>query len=569
MNQKFQHSLRAARWFLPGLAALLVYAQVVTHTYIDFDDQHYTYENAMVVQGLTWEGVRWAFEDSHVANYHPLTWLSHMLDFDLFGNSPGAFALENAVFHALNAMLVARLMLMLFGSPGIAIALGVVFAIHPKLVEAVAWISQRKTLLATLFALASALLYLRASRNTTARARTVAFLGSLACYALSLLSKGMYVTMPAILPILEMLRADQARKTASTDSADDDSLRQLLSWSSIRRLAARMAPYIALALAFSWATYLAQAKDEAVQSFEHLSLGSRLATTLFGFKTYLLHFVYPEGLSVFYPRTEGWSLSQLALAGGTLIALTIGLLLVRRWCGMTPLLGWFLFLGMLVPVIGIVQVGDQASADRYMYGPILGLLIAAAGLTRGIFDHGPARNLRRVGIWALAAWLAFATITAFKQVQYWNNSYALAKASEESVGPHPQILGIQATILLRAREYQATADLCRKILAMDPTHLASIQNLAVAEFCLGNTDLAIKLCRYYADLRPGASVAYTNLAIFLKKSGRHAEALEAIAEARSRPPLNTSEATLLDRLERELQETKREVPEHLPPKPNS
>lgn len=544
--------LRLALWCLPSIAALLIYAQVISHTYIDFDDQHYTYENAMVVKGLTWEGVRWAFEDSHVANYHPLTWLSHMLDFDLFGNSPGAFALENAVIHAINAVLVARLLASIFGSTGIGIALGVVFAIHPKLVEAVAWISQRKTLLSTLFALASAILYLRSTRPGIERTRFVPLAAAIACYALSLLAKGMYVTMPAILPILEMLRADQAQHSATRESRWDSSIHAFLRWEALRGLAMRIAPFIVLALGFSWATYLAQAKDQAVQSFEYVPLGSRLATSLFGFKTYLLHFVYPEGLSVFYPRTEGWTVSRLGLAGGSLVTLTGTLYFVRRWCGATPILGWFLFLGMLAPVIGIVQVGDQASADRYMYGPILGLLITAAGLTRGIFDHGPGRKLRRVGVGAFAAWLAFASIAAAKQVQYWKNSYALAKASEESVGPHPQILGIQASILLRAREYQATADLCRKILAMDPTHLASIQNLAVAEFCLGNTDLAIELCRYYAELRPGASVAYTNLAIFLKKSGRYTEALKAISAARSRPPLNTSEAKLLDRLEREI-----------------
>lgn len=549
------HLHRFARnsiWMLPGLVAAALYFQVWDHIYIEFDDMYYTYESPMVVRGLTWEGLVWAFEDSHVANYHPLTWLSHMLDFELFGNRPGIFALENGAIHGLNSILVAVLFAVLFKSKSLGIVVGIVFAAHPKLVEAVAWISQRKTLLSTFFALGTMILYLRSLNEDRRVTRPALYASALGLYILSLLAKGMYVTMPAVLLILEIVERERRAMIGASPPPHPTDEPYQLTWPNIRGMLVRLSPFAVLGLLFSALTFWAQAGDEAVQSFEVIPFSDRLTTATVGLMTYLKHFVYPVGLSVFYPRPETWSLGTVIGSSGLLLLISIGLAALRNVAGRTAFLGWVLFLGMLLPVIGIIQVGDQASADRYMYGPILGLLIVAACLLPLAWSRTERVGIQRLIVGAVAAWTCFACVATFRQVSYWTDSYSLALASEAGVGPHPQLLTIRGTILSRAKRYDQAIPLYRKVLEILPTHPTALQNLAVAEFAVGNSEEAVRLCRLHINLDPTNSGSYTNLALFLTKMGRDDEARAAIVSARARRSLAMSEINFLNSIEAEL-----------------
>lgn len=536
-RSRFIDLIRRAGWFAPIVVTAFLYLQVGDHQYIDFDDMYYTYENPMVVQGLTIDGLRWAFTESYFANYHPLTWISHMADFQFLGNNPGSFALENATIHAVNSLLIALLLARLFGSQGIGIAAGVVFAAHPQLVEAVAWISQRKTLLSTMFALGSIHLYLSSLRHNATSVHVPRYTLAVLLYILSLLSKGMYVTLPAILIILEFVARS---RTVIGAKVGENGPALLFDRRHIIQLAYRCVPFTILAFAFAAVTFWAQAGYGAVQSAETLPLTTRLATALVGVTTYLRQFVFPSGFSIYYPRPDSVNAVVLASSALTFVGISWIAFYIRKSVGLAPLLGWMLFLAMILPVVGLVQVGDQARADRYMYGPILGFLIAIAAIAESTAKHLRSRSLKTLGAATLIAWLLITGALAFRQVSHWFSSYTIGMTSEANVGPAPQLVGLQATALIRAHKFKTAIPLYRKVLASTPDHLSTLNNLAFAELKVGNTEEAIALCKQHIELAPEIGSAYANLALAYAQSGRPEEARQVMDAAANRKMLSLS-----------------------------
>jgi protein O-mannosyl-transferase len=427
-----------------GLAAITValYWPVHRHDFINFDDRDYVTENPTVRAGITWPGVRWAFGDSHASNWHPLTWLSHMLDCQVFGLKPGAHHLVSLGFHIASTLLLFLALNQMTRAAWRSALVAALFAWHPLHVESVAWVAERKDVLSAFFFMLTLWAYGRygavqslkskvqsreagavsqhaESRSPQHATRTTQhttrfYLLALFFFALGLLCKPMLVTLPFVLLLLDYwpLRRFELKTL-------DFRLKTLVP------LLREKAPFFALALAVGIVTLLAQ--QAAAQSLEQWPLGSRLANALAAYSAYLGKMVWPRNLSVFYPHAPipAWQMALSAILLTCLTVLCVRQARSRPWL----LVGWTWFGVMLLPVIGLVQVGWQSMADRYTYLPLIGVFIM---LVWGAVDLCPCsrtgRLLLRLGaVLVLGACLA---ATRF-QLKYWQDSLALFRRALE------------------------------------------------------------------------------------------------------------------------------------------
>jgi tetratricopeptide (TPR) repeat protein len=385
------------------LATLATYAPTFSAGFVDVDDADFVTENERVRDGLTWDGVAAAFGSAHAGNWFPLTWLSHMADVAAFGLSPGAHHAVNVALHALNAVLLFAALRSLTGALAPSFAVAAVFALHPVQVESVAWISQRKTTLSTGFGFLAIWLYARYARSGARRA----YRASLGAFALSLLSKQTLVTMPFLLLLLDFWPL--ARLSAA-------------SW---RRLAIEKVPYALLAVAASAAAVVAQ--TEAIATGATFPLPVRLGNAILSYVRYLTAFVWPAKLAFFYPLLpEDVTPARVAGAAALLLAISAAALAFGRRERRHLLVGWLWFLGTLVPVIGVVQIGAQAMADRYAYVPLCGLAIAVVwSLREGLASPRAGGALRAAAAVGFAAVCLVLAVATRRQAEKWHDSIAL------------------------------------------------------------------------------------------------------------------------------------------------
>ncbi len=353
---------------LLALFTVLVYLPVWFHGYIFFDDPGYVTDNAIVQNGLTWAGLKWAFAGWHAGNWHPLTWLSHELDCELFGLNAGAHHLVNVLFHAANAMLVFRLWLRLANDFWPSALVAALFAWHPLHVESVAWVAERKDVLSTFFGLLALLAYARFARSnpipgTAGPLPRKDFLLAVIFFALGLLAKPMLVTLPFVMLLLDCWPLQRA-----TDGRDK--------LSEYWHLVLEKWPLFLLAAISCVITFLAQ-REQAVVSLQEYSVGLRLENVVISYADYILKTIWPANLAVFYPLPAYFPAYKIALAALFLLGISIFAWRLRRQAPCL-LIGWLWFLGTLVPVIGLVQAGQQAMADRYTYFPAVGLFVMIA-----------------------------------------------------------------------------------------------------------------------------------------------------------------------------------------------
>ena len=355
---------RAALAALVFALASAVYLPIREHAWLNYDDDQYVSQNPELRRGLDSQGIRWALTTQEGANWFPLTRLSWMLDLELHGLDAGSFLLTNLLLHALASALFFLALSSLTGELPRSAFAAALFAVHPLHVESVAWISARKDVLSGVFFMLTLLAYAAAEHARRSRGAQLAVFASL---ALGLLAKPTLVTLPCVLLLLDgwpLGRLAQGER-------NPDARR-------LARAASEKLPLFALAAAASFITWHAQAAARVVASLDRVPLGERVANALVAYAIYLRQFAWPSGLAVFYPHPgAGLALWKPLLAGTLLLGLT-GLAL-RSWPRRAYLaVGWLWFLGMLVPTIGLVQVGSQAHADRYMYLPLAGLAIALA-----------------------------------------------------------------------------------------------------------------------------------------------------------------------------------------------
>jgi len=425
---------------LLALITLLVYLPAARDGFINFDDQDYVTENSVVQKGLTWTGIKWAFTTGHASNWHPITWLSHMADCELFGLNAGAHHSVNALFHTANAVLLLLLLFRLTGALWPSAFVAALFAWHPLHVESVAWISERKDVLSTFFALLTLLAYTRYAQKKSGVERrasradtTVPALGSrlwtfdytlaLIFFALGLMSKPMLVTLPFVMLLLDYwplqrlptLNPSARRSTAKTVPP-----------ATCRRLALEKWPFFLLAAASCVVTFLVQSQRSgaAVASLELVPLHYRFCNALASYGLYLLKTVWPVRLAVFYPLPEHLTWLLMAATASAIVLVIISGVVWRAGRAHAYLpVGWLWFLGTLVPVIGLVQVGSAALADRYTYFPLIGVFIA---VTFGLCDLAGRFQFPPKAI-ATAAALILATCLMLteNQLRYWRDSETL------------------------------------------------------------------------------------------------------------------------------------------------
>jgi Flp pilus assembly protein TadD len=523
-----------------GLGALALYAQVASFPFILFDDTRYVLDNPVVRDGLTWEGVRWAFTALHASNWHPFTWLSHMLDVELFGLEAGAHHAVNAVLHATNAGLLFIVLARTTGARGASAAVAALFAVHPLHVESVAWVAERKDLLSTLFGFAALGAWARYARSP----RPGRYAAVCLLFAASLLSKPMWVTFPALLLLLDVWPLQRVEGMA----LPRDPAAPVFPRVSLSRALGEKLPLLVLAAASSLVTIVAQQRGGSLTGLE-MGLGPRAANAVVAYATYLAQTIWPVRLSVFYPHPVGALAAQdVALAAALLGALTAGAVAVARRAPWVPV-GWLWFLGTLVPVIGLVQVGAQAHADRYTYLPHVGLFVAVAFSARLL--PAAARRLAPAGV-ALAM-VALAAVT-WLRVADWASHEQLFRAAlavspgnalaHAALGDGARAAGRSAEALLHAREAAR----------LDPASPRLANNLGVILREAGLLDEAREALWRAAELDPDYLSPHVNLAQLERQAGDPAAAADALGEVlRLRPGdlgATTDRAMLLEGLGR-------------------
>ncbi len=492
-----------------GLAALVaaVYWGVGEHGFINSDDPRYVYQNPRVRAGLTMDGVRWAFTTFHAANWHPLTWLSHMLDVDLFGVDPGWHHRVNVLLHAINAVLLFVLLRSASGAIWRAALVAALFAVHPLHVESVAWVAERKDVLSTLFAFLAMIAYVRwVRRRTPSRYALVAV-----ALALGLLSKPMLVTLPLVLLLLDWWPlgrfADGFRPSAAP-------------------LVREKLPLLALSAASCAVTYVAQARGGAVSSVQGLPLGIRLANAALSYVGYLAKAFWPSRLAAVYPHpalTSGGMPAASVVASVLLLAGITSLVLWQARRRPWLVTGWLWYLVTLVPVIGIVQVGMQAMADRYTYVPLTGIFVALAW---SVPDVAAARRLRVGLVGAAAILVLVASGVARRQVGYWRDDFtllghALAVTEENSVAWRN--LG---AAYVDTRQYAPAIPALRESLRLVPSDPKAWINLGIAFASLGEDSEAVSSFHEAIRLDPADAFAWYNLGVAHAKQGRWDRAVE-------------------------------------------
>ncbi|MEW6303127.1 MAG: tetratricopeptide repeat protein [Verrucomicrobiota bacterium] len=508
---------RAQFAIFSALLAFLVvalYWPVRDFEFLDFDDHLYA-TNAKVLAGLSLDGVRWAFTTFDASNWHPLTWLSHMLDVQLFGLNAGARHLVNVLLHALNTILLFWFIRVATGATWPAAFCAALFACHPLRVESVAWIAERKDLLFACFGLLSLIAYLQCHRRQRPSLHWLALL----FFALSLLSKPMLVTLPFILLLMDWWFLQRWNPADLPQFHTHPGARQ-----AFLRLCVEKWPFFLLTLGSCVLTVLAQRSEIAVM--QEVGFGYRVANAFISYVRYLGTTFWPLDLASLYPLPPAWTASEIVGSAALLAAITW---LACRWMKESPHLagGWFWFLGTLVPVIGLVQVGNQSMADRYTYFPHIGLLIGGVFAVRGML---PVASSAVVAAFALIA--CFALTRA--QLPHWRTSLALHSRSvavtRDNYTAH-LFLGNAMMIQKQFDQARHHYETALRIRPVFPRAYRAHQNLATLFAFLGRHDEAFEHIHSAVRLNPRDPDLLNSLGIALTRRNDLAAAEQCFREA--------------------------------------
>lgn len=447
---------------------LALYGPVRDRDFINVDDNQYVVRNPHVTGGLSWQTVRWALTSNEQANWHPLTWLSHALDCQLFGLDAGYHHLTSVFIHALNVLLLFLLLLHATRAVGRSFVVAALFAWHPFNVESVAWIAERKNVLSTLFFLLAIGAYGWYARKPQWKR----FLAVVGVFVLALASKPMVVTFPFVLLLLDYW---PLRRVAGWTeiSSQFPSPQQ-----SASRLLLEKLPLFALSAASSAITVWAQRTGGAVRSLQQFPLHARLENALDSYVIYIWKMFWPFGFAVYYPH-PGASLAlwKPAAAAVGLCALSV-LVWKLRVARPYLLVGWFWFLGTLVPVIGIVQVGDQAMADRYAYVPLIGVFVMFVWGVAELFDLRDAGAASR---WAAASVaLAVLCLVTFEELGYWKDSVSLWDRALEVSGGNLQVEKELTILLVLDGETEEAMPHLLHVASLDPQDVSTHASLGGA-----------------------------------------------------------------------------------------
>ena len=502
------------------ISTLVVYWQVNNYEFVGYDDDRYLTENVRVKNGLSLDNIIWAFKTTTVSNWHPLTWLSHMADVELYGMNAGAHHMTSVLFHIVNSLLLFFVLRKMTGSLWQSGFVAALFALHPLHVESVAWVAERKDVLSAFFWMLTLFSYARyAERPGVNR-----YIAVVVFFMLGLMAKPMLVTLPFVLFLLDYwpLRRIQFDRSGEVDigTLPQRSPGLLLVWEKI--------PLFLLAFASSVVTFVVQKKGGAVGSLEIYPLTIRVANALVAYVKYIEKTIWPANLAVFYPysdRLPAWQVVGAGVLLGFITFAAMRSLRQRPWF----VVGWLWFVGTLVPVIGLVQVGLQALADRYTYVPLIGLFIIVAWGVPQLMGRwrNKAKLLATTTIVLLTVFIA----TSWLQTRYWQNSLTLYKHALR-VTSNNYVMHNNLGFALTARARPADAIKHYKAaLRINPDFELAYINLGIALLSRGKTDQCIT---YYQDVlreKPGYAGVHHNLGIVLLHKGKIENAVLHFQEA--------------------------------------
>ncbi|HIJ64586.1 MAG TPA: tetratricopeptide repeat protein [Candidatus Hydrogenedentes bacterium] len=539
-----------------GVAA--IFAQVLNHDFVSYDDPGYVYENPDVKGGISRPGILWALTTFSFSNWHPLTWLSHMLDCSVYGLHAPGHLVTNVILHAANAALLFWVLKRASGAPWRSAFAAGLFAVHPLRVESVAWVAERKDVLSGLFWMLTLLAYTSYARRRTARA----YIAVVLLFALGLMSKPVMVTLPFVLLLLDYWPFRRAPFIFPVK-------RQVVRvWA---RLLGEKIPLFLLVAAACCITIAAQRRGNAIKPLEQFPADERAANAAVAYTEYMRMAFWPKGLAVFYPHPKDTLPVWRVAASALLLAGISGAVLAGRRRGYLPV-GWFWYLGVLIPVIGVVQVGEQAFADRYTYLPFIGLFVIVAW---GVPDLvGGWRHARRTMAAAGTASLSVLAVCAWMQTGYWRDSRTLyERALAVTKGNHLAHYNLGNLCNLEGRPDEAEAHY-REAIRIKPYHLGANTNLGLllseqgkheeAERCferairtspddfrprfnlantllsLGRVDEAVECYRQTLELCPANAGILVNLGNALSVQGKLYEACQCFQEAARIDPDNVN-----------------------------
>jgi len=455
---------------------LALYNPVNRHPFVNYDDDRYVTENPHVRNGLSWDTVSWAFTAEEQGNWHPLTWLSHALDYQLFRQNATGHHFTSLLIHAANAVLLFLLLIYATGRVGSSLFVAALFALHPINVESVAWVAERKNVLSTFFFVAALIAYCWYARKSDWR-RYLVFTGLFVC---GLMSKPMVITLPFVLLLLDYWPLGRIQGfPAGVPSVPQAPLSRLL----VEKL-----PLLVLSAASAAITMQVQQAGGATRSTAQFSLGIRLENAVVAYAMYLWKMVWPSHLAPLYPH-PGDSLPAWQVAISALVLLAVTVVVLRFRSRSYLLTGWLWFLGTLVPVIGLVQVGDQAMADRYAYIPLIGIFVMLAWGAADLADSRQIGLSARM-IPAACVLLALAFVT-HRQLGYWSNNY----------------------------------ELWTHALAVTDRNFIAQNNLGGALLLLGKPDEAYAHFQAAAEINPNDPMSRSNLGAYLQEHGKLSEAM--------------------------------------------
>lgn len=482
-----------------------VYWPVYKYDFVKYDDNTYVTDNINVQTGLNWKSFHWAFASAgYASNWHPVTWLSHMLDYRFFKDWAGGYHIENVLFHILNTLILFYILNRMTAAIWPSAFVAAAFALHPLHVESVAWIAERKDLLSTFFWLLTMWAYI----CYVERPGFKWYLASLVLFILGLMSKPMLVTIPFVLLLLDYWPLERK-------------------FSKI--LIIEKIPFFICSLASCTVTFLVQRKGGAMSNIELFGPAIRMNNAVAAYVMYIAKMIWPSRLAVLYPHPgNSLSTTKVIICALLLVLITICFVYLGRRRKFLAV-GWLWYLGTLVPVIGLVQVGSQAMADRYTYIPLTGLFIIIAWGAKEIIPERLNKNI--ILTWLAVIALIVSAAAASRQLRYWKNSLTLFGHTLQVTKNNYFILSNYATYLSELGRFDQAIERFGEALEIKPDSSEVHNNLGSALLKIGSTQQAIEHFKLAIKYKPGLSQAYCNLAGALKGQRQYEEAVSYYQQA--------------------------------------
>jgi tetratricopeptide (TPR) repeat protein len=498
------------------LVTFAAFWKVRNNEFINLDDDLYVTDNPHVQKGLTLRGILWAFTTMHAGHWHPMTWLSHLFVYDLFGLNPSGHHMVNLLFHVVNTLLLFLLFQRMTASPWRSGFMAALFALHPLHVESVAWIAERKDVLCAFFWMLTMWAYV----SYVQKPKLHRYLLVVLCFILALMSKPMAVTLPFVLLLLDYWPLSRLQ----FDKSKNDNHRR----TSILRLISEKVPLFFITAVLSWLTILAQWKGGAISTIGKLPLGIRIGNALVSYVMYISKMLWPKGLAVLYPHPimlPLWEVAGAALLLGMITVLVIRVGRKRSY----SIVGWLWYLGTLVPVIGFVQVGIQAMADRFTYLPLIGLFMMIAYGVPDILAEWRYRRAVLIASGSLV--LLILMITTISQVKLWQNSVTLFNHTLKVTNNNSIIHNNLGVTLARQGKDQEAIVHYKKALEIEPNYADAHYNLGALLARQGKEQEAVTQFIETLRTKPDYAQAHNDLGLILTKQGKIQEALTHFTEA--------------------------------------